>query len=99
VGLVVKYQQLARQVGVLIEDPPANSMALFNFIRAVLEEGTTFTFGSSVCIANGLGSFNNHLANPRELEVLAVTQHNDLDEFVGNLDKMQLPDLAREIEE
>jgi hypothetical protein len=31
---------------VFIEDPPANSMASFNFTSAVLEEGTTFTFGS-----------------------------------------------------
>jgi hypothetical protein len=44
--LPVKYQQPAHQIGVFIEDPPANSMASFNFTSAVLEEGTTFTFGS-----------------------------------------------------
>jgi hypothetical protein len=46
VGLAVKPQQLARQEGVFIEDPPANSMATFNFTSADLDEGTTFTFGS-----------------------------------------------------
>jgi hypothetical protein len=29
-----------------IEDPPANLMASFNINGAMLEEGTTFTFGS-----------------------------------------------------
>jgi hypothetical protein len=46
VGLAVKHRQLARQVGVLFEDPPVNSMASFNFTRAMLDEGTMFTFGS-----------------------------------------------------
>jgi hypothetical protein len=46
VGLVVKYRQLARQVGVFIKDPMANSMASFNFTSTLLEEGTTFNFGS-----------------------------------------------------
>jgi hypothetical protein len=84
---------------VFIEDPPMNSMASFNFTSAVLEECTNFTFGSWVCIADGLGGFNSHLVNPKESEVPAATQRNDLDEFVDNLEEMLLPDLAREIEE
>jgi hypothetical protein len=31
---------------VVIEHPPENSMASFNFTRAVLDEGTIFVFGS-----------------------------------------------------
>jgi hypothetical protein len=73
VGLAVKHQQLECQVGVFIEDLPANSMASFNFTSAMLEESTTFTFDSWVCIAYGLGGLKSHLANPRELGVLAVT--------------------------
>jgi hypothetical protein len=42
---------------------------------------------------------NSHFANPREPEVPAATQRSDLDEFINNLNKMLLPDLAREIEE
>jgi hypothetical protein len=68
VGLAIKHQQLARQVGVLIKHPPENSMALFSFTSTVLDEGTTFIFGSCICIANGSGGFNGHLANSRKLE-------------------------------
>jgi hypothetical protein len=32
-------------------------MASFNFTSAVLDEGTTFTFGSWIFIANGSGGF------------------------------------------
>jgi hypothetical protein len=46
VGLEVKHRQLACQVGVFIEHPPANSMAYFNFTSVMLDEGTTFIFGS-----------------------------------------------------
>jgi hypothetical protein len=46
VGVAVKYRQLAHQVGVFIEHPPENSTASFNFTSAVLDEGTTFIFGS-----------------------------------------------------
>jgi hypothetical protein len=74
-------------------------MASFNFTSVVLEEGTTFTLGSWVCIADGSGGFNSHLVNPRELEVPAATQRSDLDEFIDNLDEMLLLDLAGEIKE
>jgi hypothetical protein len=46
VGVAVKHRQLARQVGVLIEDPPENYMVSFNFTSVVLHEGMTFIFGS-----------------------------------------------------
>jgi hypothetical protein len=65
----------------------------------VLDEGTTFIFGSWICIANCSGGFNSHLVDNREPEASAATQCSRLDEFVDNLDEMLLPDLAREIEE
>jgi hypothetical protein len=42
---MVKHRQLARQVGVRVEDPLANSMASFQFTRSVPSQGTTFIFG------------------------------------------------------
>jgi hypothetical protein len=46
VGVAVKHRLLARQVRVFIEHSPENSMASFNFTSVVLDEGTTFIFGS-----------------------------------------------------
>jgi hypothetical protein len=70
VGLAVKHRQLARQVRVFIEHPLENSMASFDFTSTVLDEGTTFIFGSWVYITNSLGGYNSHLADTKELEVL-----------------------------
>jgi hypothetical protein len=98
VGVVVKHRQLAHQVGGLIEDPPENSMASFNFSSVVLDEGTTFIFGSWICVTNGSGGFNSHLANSKEPEASSSTRSNDLDDFIDNLDDMLLPDLAQQIE-
>jgi hypothetical protein len=55
-----KTRQLARQVGERIRDPLENSMAFFKFPSPVLPEGTTFVFGSWVCVANGAGGFSRH---------------------------------------
>jgi hypothetical protein len=97
VGVVVKQRQLARQVGVLIEDPLENSLASFNFTSAVLDEGTIFIFGSWICVADGLGGFNRHLANSKELEASSSTSSSDLDDFIDNLDDTLLHDLAQQI--
>jgi hypothetical protein len=91
VGVTVKHQQLVHQVGVLIEDPPKNSMASFNFISTVLDEGTTFIFGSWICIADGFGGFNSYLANFKEPEAPSSTSSSDLDNFIDNLDDTLLP--------
>jgi hypothetical protein len=56
-----KTRQLARQVGGRIRDPLENSMAFFKFPSPVLPEGTTFVFGSWVCVANGAGGFHRHI--------------------------------------
>jgi hypothetical protein len=96
--VAVKHRQLARKVGVFIEHPPENSVASFNFTSAVLDEGTTFTFGSWIYVANGSGGFNSHLANSRESEASSSTPTSDLEEFINNLDDLLLSDLALQIE-
>jgi hypothetical protein len=63
----------------------------------VLDEGTTFIFGSWICVADGLGGFNSHQANSKEPEATSSTPSSDLDNFIDNLDDMMLPDLARQI--
>jgi hypothetical protein len=65
---------------VFIEHPPENLMATFNFTSTVLDEGTTFIFSSWICVANGLGGFNSHLANSKEPEASPSTGSSDLDD-------------------
>jgi hypothetical protein len=96
--MVVKHQQLARQVGVFIEHPLENSMASLRFTSTMLDEGTTLIFGSWICIANSFGGFNSDLVDSRKPEASTPTRHSDLDEFIDNLDEFLLPDLARQIE-
>jgi hypothetical protein len=83
---------------VLIEDPSKNLVASFNFTSVMLDEGMTFIFGSLICVANGLGGFNSHLANSKEPEASSSTSSNDLDDFMDNLNCMLLPDLAQQIQ-
>jgi hypothetical protein len=80
---------------VLIEHPLENSMASISFTSTVLDEGTTFIFGSWICIANGLGGFNSHLVDSRKPEPSTSTQSSNLKEFIDNLDELLLPGLAR----
>jgi hypothetical protein len=79
---------------VFIEHPPANSMALFNFTSAVLDEGTTFTFGSWVSVANDSGGFNSHRANTREPEASAPASCHDIDDLAKDLREIRLFDLT-----
>jgi hypothetical protein len=88
-----KTRQLARQVGERIRDPLENSMALSKFPRPVLPEGTTFVFGSWVCVANGAGGFCRYIVNDTiKLKTLAAR----LDDFVDNLNELPFFDSARE---
>jgi hypothetical protein len=96
--MMVKHRQLACQVGVFIEHPPKNSMASFYFTSTMLDEGTTFIFGSWICVANGLVGFNSNLANSRKLEASTPTRSNNLDKFIDSLNELLLPDHAEEIE-
>ena len=60
-------------MGPISDDPPINSMASSNFDNA-LEKGTTLTFGSWTCVADGSGGFTNHLANQEEMESSSTNQ-------------------------
>jgi hypothetical protein len=97
-GVAVKHRQLSRQVGVFIEHPPENSIASLTFTSTVLDESTTFIFGSWICVANGLGGFNSYLADSRKPEASTPTRSSDIDEFIDNLDELLLLDLPRQIE-
>jgi hypothetical protein len=50
VGVAVKHRQLVCQIGVFIEHPPENSRASFCFTSTVLDEGTSFIFGSWIVL-------------------------------------------------
>ena len=71
-------------------------MATFAFSTIALPQGATFVFGSWVCIANGSGGFDSHLANPIALEAVSSKSCNGL-AGSDDHDVMLLPDLAREI--
>jgi hypothetical protein len=64
----------------------------------MLDEGTTFIFGSWIYVANGSGGFKNHLADSRKPEAFSATRHSNLNEFIDILDELVLPDLTGEIE-
>jgi hypothetical protein len=98
-GQAVKHRQLARQVGVRIEDPPVNSMASFKFTSAVLPEGTMLLFGSWVCVADGAGDFRRLTIDIMKPKTLVASFHSELDEFVVNLDDLLTHGSARKIEE
>ena len=72
-------------------------MATFAFSTMAFPQGATFVFGSWVCITNGLGGFDSHLANPTTLEAISS---ESCDELSGSNDHgvTLLPDLAKEIE-
>jgi hypothetical protein len=70
-------------------------MAIFKFPSPVLPEGTTFVFGSWVCVANGAGGFRWHIVDDTiKLKTLA----SRLDDFVDSLDELPFFDSARETE-
>jgi hypothetical protein len=88
-GQPVKHQQLARQVGERVEDPPASSMATFRFSRSVPSQGTTFVFGSWVCIADGVGNFWQFLVDMKPKIPMADLRSN-LDKFIDDLDDLPI---------
>jgi hypothetical protein len=63
-------------------------MASFNFTSDMLDEGTTFTFGSWFCIADGGGGFNSHVAETREPMASAPASCRDIDDLTDDLDKI-----------
>ena len=57
---------------------------LTNF-STVPAEGTTFIFGSWICIDDGVGGFSSHLANSREPEAPMSTPCSGIDNLVEHL--------------
>jgi hypothetical protein len=96
-GQPVKHRQLARQVGERIEDPPANSMAFFQFTRSVPSQGTTFVFGSWVCITDGASSFRRFLVDMKP-KTPAAGPRSNLDKFVDDLNDLSIHASAARIE-
>jgi hypothetical protein len=96
-GQPVKHRQLARQVGERVGDPPVSSMASFNFIRSVPSQGTTFVFGSWVCVADGEDNFRRFLVNMRP-KTLAADPHSGPDKFVDELNNLPLHTSAAQVE-
>jgi hypothetical protein len=96
-GQPVKHRQLARQVGERVEDPPASSMASFKFSTSVPSQGTTFVFGSLVCIADGVGDFRRFLIDMKP-KTSAADPRSDLDKFIDNLDGLSTHASATKIE-
>jgi hypothetical protein len=73
-------------------------MASFNFIKSVPSQGTTFVFGSWVCIADGVGNFRRFLVDMMP-KTFASDPRNGLDKFVDELDNLSLHASAARVEE
>jgi hypothetical protein len=64
-------------------------MASFNFIKSVPSQGTTFVFGSWVCIADGAGNFRRFLVDMTP-KTFATDLRSGLDKFIDELDNLPL---------
>jgi hypothetical protein len=73
-------------------------MASFQFTRSVPSQGTTFVFGSWVCIADGAGNFHRFLIDMK-LKTPVAGSHSDLDKFIDDLDDLSILGSATRIEE
>jgi hypothetical protein len=61
--------------------------------RTVLDEGTTITSCSSICVANGSDGFNGHLADSSKPEGSASASSRDVDDLADDLGGIQLSNL------
>jgi hypothetical protein len=68
-------------------------MASFNFTSTVLDEGTTFIFGSWVYIANCSGGYNSRLADTKEPKAPTTPSRRDANDLAGDLGGIQFFDL------
>jgi hypothetical protein len=64
-------------------------MASFQFTRSVPSQGTTFVFGSWVCIADGAGNFRRSLIDMKP-KTPTVGPRSDLDKFIDDLDDLSI---------
>jgi hypothetical protein len=72
-------------------------MASLNFIRLVPSQGTTFVFGSWVCIADGADNFLRFLVDMKP-KTLAADPRSSLDEFIDKLHNLPLHTSAAQVE-
>jgi hypothetical protein len=72
-------------------------MASFNFIRSVPSQGTTLSFGSWVCIADGAGNFRRSLVDMRP-KTFATDPRSGLNKFVDELDNLPFHTSTTQIE-
>jgi len=63
VGVLVKQRQLAPTAGKISDDLLMDSIATFDFTNTP-KKATTIIFGSWIYVADGLGGFTSHLAEP-----------------------------------
>jgi len=82
---------------VFADDHRKNPMASFSFDLPTIDAGTTFIFGSWVCIANGSGGFDSHLANTMSTEAPRLEQLDGavsaeflLPQIIGEIEKLSL---------
>ena len=80
-------------MGHLAKDQQKNSVASFEFSFPAIDAGTTFVFGSWVCIANGSWGFSSHLINPASTE---TPRQEQLGEITST--EILLPGIAKGIE-
>jgi hypothetical protein len=73
-------------------------MASYQFTRLVPSQGTTFVFGSWVCIIDGEGDFHHFLVN-MEPKTPAAFSQSDLDKFVDDLDDLSIHGSVMRIKE
>ena len=64
-------------------------MAIFNFSTAMLEESTTFIFGSWICVADGQRGFHSHFADTTEPKIDQLGIPDSATELADNLNKIQ----------
>ena len=69
-------------------------MASFDFGFPAIDAGTTFVFGSWVCIANGSGGFSSHLINPASMKAPRREQLGEITSV-----EILLPEIVKEIED
>jgi hypothetical protein len=62
-------------------------------------QGTTFIFGSWVCVADGAGDFRRFTIDVMKPKTLAASFHSNLDEFVDNFDDLPTHGSATKTEE
>jgi hypothetical protein len=71
-------------------------MATFKFTRSVPSQGTTFVFGSWVCIADGVGDFRRFLVDMKP-KISAADLRSDLDKFVDDFELFMVQTTASQV--